>query len=207
VNSQIVAQYRRIIKEDGELTKEELIEMLNADIEIQTDNYDELAEQILNYKRKTYIRINRKLIDDERYELYRKGLTDQEIADNQKVCKNSVWAWRYKRNLPANNPYTKIYKERFDLYYQGFTDKEIAEKLNSKQKTIRGWRNKNKLLSNSVAKPQIANEIAEKEKRRMAMVQAGMTAKEIAKKECVTKRAIETYLYRRNKCTDATNVK
>lgn len=50
--------------------------------------------------RKTYIEEQKK--SEERMELYKRGLSDVQIARRLGVDKSTIWNWRKNRNLPPN---------------------------------------------------------------------------------------------------------
>lgn len=89
---------------------------------------------------------------EERMVLYKKGLTDKEIAKKQGVGDAAIWQWRKKLGLAANKPAVsgharrreameanRVHKkdeERAALYREGLTDEEIAEKQGVKPAAV-----------------------------------------------------------------------
>ncbi|MFW5794906.1 MAG: terminase gpP N-terminus-related DNA-binding protein [Bacillota bacterium] len=88
---------------------------------------------------------------NKRLELYKKGLSDREIAEKVGLSKAGIASWRYRNKLPANKKYKlseKEKKKRFKLYNEGLTDKELSKKLDLTVKGVINWRNKNNLEPN-----------------------------------------------------------
>lgn len=95
---QICVTYRNILKEDGFVGQEELIEMLKADEMIPEQyrtekGFEAIAEHI-------YIGANkRELTDERRMKLYKQGLTVKEMAEKEGVDTSSINYWLRKRKL------------------------------------------------------------------------------------------------------------
>jgi len=81
---------------------------------------------------------------DARLELYQKGYTDLEIADELGVEPKTIQWWRGRFRLLPNKPKDP----RLVLYEQGFTDIEIAEELDIPLTNVRPWRRKHDLPPN-----------------------------------------------------------
>ncbi len=207
----IVSQYRKILYTDGIVTKEELIEMLKADEEINLtseEHYERLAEKILF---KIIDKIDRernpeKLSIAERNErrmrLYKKELSDYEIAKIEKTAITTIWHWRNKLELKPNpskqqRKYIKDSIKRLELYSQGYSDIEIAEKSKTSLTSVREWRKVNNLLANKKDDPKKSiNQI--KKERRMKMLESGIKPREIAESEGVNIKSIYEWI-RRNR--------
>lgn len=205
--SAIIGQYRMILAADGIVSKEDLIEMLKADEEINSNvDYEKLAKQILedieNCKEYT-IPNNRKESNENRMRLYKQGLSDKEIAENEKVCPMTIYYWRNVRGLSANPTESQTQqiekdKLRLELYEQGLTDTEIATRCNEKASTIKGWRERNDLLHNSKVKKRSGKQKVVNE-RRMKLLEKGYDAQQIADVERVSRDAIYKWMNRRMK--------
>lgn len=104
----IVGEYRNILAIDGIIDKEELIKMLKADEEIESEvDYNYLADKILHNIEelkpmdiKPYSSQGRIESHNERMKLYKKGLVDSEIAEIVGVYKTTIWQWRNRNGLP-----------------------------------------------------------------------------------------------------------
>jgi len=89
--------YKKILQEDGEVEKGELIKMLKADYDIpvayQTEEYYKaMADYILKKSK-------RQEMDERRMKLYEQGLTKEEIAKKEGVCLFSIDYWFKTRGL------------------------------------------------------------------------------------------------------------
>ena len=205
--SATISQYRMILVADGIVSKEELIEMLKIDAEINDiQNYDELAEQILENieNRKEYtVPNNKKLSNENRMRLYKQGLSDKDIAALEKVCSVTIYNWRNERNLPSNPTKFQLKQlekdeQRHKLYKQGLTDAEIAKICNEKSFNVKIWRERNNLLQNLVVKERLGKQQIINE-RRMQMFEKDYTVQEIATAERVSTDAIYKWMNRRMK--------
>ncbi len=78
---------------------------------------------------------------------------------------------------------------RMTLYAQGLNDYTMADALGINWNAIRHWRHENKLPANS-KRPAPKKLTLEQEKRRREMYERGMTDREIAKVQGVTRKAI-----------------
>lgn len=91
--------------------------------------------------------------NERRLELYNKGYTDRQIANELHYSVCTIFQWRRKRGLKANNPQIKRLtkndqKFRMDLYNKGFGDLKIASACGVTKSAITQWRRKNNLISN-----------------------------------------------------------
>lgn len=144
----------------------------------------------------------------QRMELYRQGLSDQKLADRIGSTKWKVWSWRKENNLPPNRQKCKghaiakvakdsaEHKKRMELYQQGLVDRQIAEKVGGSQTTIGAWRRFNRLPPNR-ARVEKAT-YADRYKRRTELYHQGLSDKQIAEIEGVTRAAISTWRHRNN---------
>lgn len=157
--SAIISQYRAILDADGIISKEELIEILKLDEEI-LDKYK--TEQKLNLIADEILKIGERVSGtkkamEQRMELYKKGLTDSEIASIQGVTVTTITNWRTNRELPNNGKSRLLPKEeherRMKAYMQGLTDREAAELLGlTSPQTFANWRKKRNLPLNKGSK-------------------------------------------------------
>lgn len=87
---------------------------------------------------------------NKRLELYNRGYTDTQMAQELYVSTNAVWMWRRKHNLPCKYSLYKeeLEKQRLACYNEGMTDEEMASCLNLSVKYVGKWRNKYKLKPN-----------------------------------------------------------
>lgn len=91
--------------------------------------------------------------NERRLNLYKKGYTDRQIANELHYSACTIFQWRQKRGLKANNPPIKRLtnddqKFRMDLYNKGFGDLKIASICGVTKSAITQWRWKNNLISN-----------------------------------------------------------
>ena len=122
----IIHDYQNIIKEDGEVSREELKEMIMLDEEI--DSYYKSPAQIVHLineimkPRKSKCVYSDKEEKEQRMELYNKGLNDVEIAKIQNRSIACVSLWRNRKGLPSQLEIEskKKWEERIPLYYQGY---------------------------------------------------------------------------------------
>ncbi len=118
-----------------------------------------------------------------RMALYEQGLTDEEIAAERWVTKESICGWRTKRRLPSNGkkgghlPKEK-HNARMALYEQGLTDEKIAAELSMSKSAICCWRKKNGLPAqgNICRRP-----LNQNQDKALLLYQQGLHDKEIAK--------------------------
>lgn len=80
--------------------------------------------------------------NQERYEMYKRGMTTQEIAEAQGVCKRTVYEWLRRRGMTLNpRQWWNACKEQLiPLYGKGLNDQELAEALDVSRNTIYRWR-------------------------------------------------------------------
>jgi hypothetical protein len=89
-----------------------------------------------------------------RFERYRCGNTDQEIADAEGKPRNSITVWRKSHGLPANYSTLshKLSPEenaaRLFLYGLGWSDHRIAKEQGCAHGAVCQWRNKRSLPAN-----------------------------------------------------------
>jgi transposase len=148
-----------------------------------------------------------------RWELYNKGFSDEEIAKEFDMKKESVRNWRVKYKLLTKEEIEKrkklkTYKdgsieeirrldrnkfpERWELYEEGMIDREIAEELGVSYAAISQWRRKIKLKAHG------KTSLSKKEnKKRMKLYKEGKNDREIAKVVGVNNEAI--YKWRRDR--------
>lgn len=153
---QIIESYKSILKEDGIISKEELLGILKHDNDLVDKDIDKIADKILEVeckKAKEYSLT--KVKKNERMELYRKGLNDVEIAEFQGVTQSTICQWRTRKKLPKNISKEQIEMEnkKMELYKQGLSDVEIAEKLYLSRTAIRDWRLKYNLNNDNNRHP------------------------------------------------------
>ncbi len=94
----ICSTYRNIFREDGYVTREELIQMLKVD-ELIPEKYrtDKGFEVIADYIEKNSG--IRELTNERRMNLYLQGLNAQEMAEKEGVDISSINYWLRKRGL------------------------------------------------------------------------------------------------------------
>jgi len=157
-----INDYRRMIAADGELTKDELIDILKLD-EVLPDNkktdekLNKLADKILEKK---YIRkenatgFKKRDLYEKRMKLYKKGLCDEDIAKEVNNHVSTIRYWRIKNGLEPNPTAkdlenAKLDKKRMKLYLKGYTDYQIAKSTNTSHGYIYNWRTKKGLENNT----------------------------------------------------------
>jgi len=92
----------------------------------------------------------------EKYELYKQGKTDKQIAETLGLNKKTICNWRKRNNLEVNRSKRKgniginwkKHNEKMKLWNEGLTDGEIAKKLNISKGRVRQWRYKHQLIAN-----------------------------------------------------------
>lgn len=124
----------------------------------------------------------RREFDEKRaLQLYKKGMTDVEIAKEIGRSATTVYNWRNRAGLDGNRMTTRLVKEmqtlREELYREGASDQEIAEKTGTKIGTVRAWRQYHKLPANDTRK-----EVKYDRALMRAYYLQGMTDSQIAKK-------------------------
>ncbi|MCD6468538.1 MAG: hypothetical protein J7L32_04415, partial [Thermoplasmata archaeon] len=139
----------------------------------------------------------RRLSEEEnalRLELYRKGYSDREIADEVGVTPVVILSWRKKNNLKPNiqqgQPLSDAEeKRRLELYKKGLNDKQIASVIGISEEGIWQWRKKRGLVANI---PQDNKKVSpEENKYRMMLYRQGLSDKEIAEKCSVSRSSIK----------------
>lgn len=88
---------------------------------------------------------------ERRHTLWRRGLTDLQIAGAQGVSHNSVQKWRVRQGLPPNGTQGRrsvdaaAERKRRDMWELGMSDGAIAAQLGMRKQAITQWRNRAKL--------------------------------------------------------------
>lgn len=185
--------------------------MLKVDEEISLkseEHYEKLAEKILFKiidkidRERNPEKLSMAQRNERRMRLYKKELSDYEIAKIEKTAITTIWHWRHKLGLQPNpskqqRKYEKDSKKRLELYNQGYSDIEIAEKSKTSLTSVREWRKVNNLLANKKDDPKKSIHQMKKE-RRMHMLESGMKPREIAESEGVNIKSMYEWI-RRNK--------
>ncbi len=131
-----------------------------------------------------------KIREDNLVELYRKGMTDREIAEVLHVSPSAVNYRREKLGLPSNVPATTAVDDTImTMNADGLTDKEIAVELGLTQSTVNYRRMRMGLASNYKRK-HFSDESF------LDLYHLGLTDKEVATRIGVTPSAIN---YRRDR--------
>lgn len=155
----IIGQYRRIIKEDGEVEPKDLKEMLLLDEALpdvyKTDNAINKIIKLINKPDARKKAVEEKPKKQVSYidfmKLYNEGLNDKEIAEKLGAEYHHVRYLRLRSKLMSNN--FKIQQEKYkrvqELYMLGYSDNKIAKEVQLSQGTIFKWRDKNKLPPNN----------------------------------------------------------
>lgn len=93
-----------------------------------------------------------------RYALYRRGMSDDEIAKALGTTEAAIHNWRWRAGLRANCRRRTCNSlapgeegQRMALYRQGLSDGEIARELGLKRQTVAVWRYRRHLPSNRPA--------------------------------------------------------
>ena len=76
-------------------------------------------------------------------EMYMEGKSDAEIAKASGCDKSTVYAWRHRNELPANEQErkSKYDEEKFrELWEQGLSDHKIARAMGCTESTVARWR-------------------------------------------------------------------
>jgi transposase len=133
--------------------------------------------------------------NEKRFQLYKNGFNDREIAEKCNVSKSAIHFWREKHDLPPvfgrkgkRGRGRRLTKEengkRIKLYEQGFSDREIAEKCGVSFKTISLWRREHNLPSATERKGKKSGRRLTQEEidRRIELYNQGLNDKEIAQK-------------------------
>ena len=86
----------------------------------------------------------------ERNELYRRGLTDEQMAERLGLKPTGIRNWRNKRGLPMNGaaqgnhgferPGCASHEIHMALYERGLTDRQMAERLGISTGAANSWR-------------------------------------------------------------------
>lgn len=158
-----INDYRRMIAADGDITKEYLIDkMLKLDEALSEDyktdeNLNKLADEILEKK---YIRkenatgFKKRDLYEKRMKLYKKGLCDEDIANEVNNHVSTIRYWRIKNGLEPN-PTAKdlenaeMDKKRMKFYLQGYSDYRIAKLTNTSHGYVYNWRTRKGLENNT----------------------------------------------------------
>ena len=89
---------------------------------------------------------------EQRMELYRRGMTDREIADQVYVTPEAITFWRKNHGLTANIPRRKITPsmeaEMLRMYQDGMSDGQISKESGMKKATVVSWRRRRGLAAN-----------------------------------------------------------
>jgi len=137
-----------------------------------------------------------KFSDDNLLQLYEKGMTDRQIADELGVSQSAVNYRRGKLGLPSNferkEPSNDLIK---DLNQRGYTDRQIAERLGISQASVNYRRQRLGLPSNFKAEKLSDDNL-------LLLYDEGLSDREIAEELGVTPAAIN---YRREKLGLASN--
>jgi len=93
----LVSEYKTLIIENGQVTKQELFEMLKNDCDVSDkykneQGYNMIADKILDANK-----INRKEMNHRRMQLHLQGLTLDEIAKKENKTQCAIRYW-YKAN-------------------------------------------------------------------------------------------------------------
>lgn len=99
------------------------------------------------------MRIRKSMINEIRAEmLYKKGMSDQRIADEIGATKSAVRSWRRRTNRPGHGVSKTQFKPREAecerLYMEGMVDGEIAQQLGVSISAVARWRSRNGLRPN-----------------------------------------------------------
>lgn len=83
-------------------------------------------------------------------QLYRKGMSDREIADAVGTLRVNVSNWRYRNGMKPNvgnrnGPHRVDYNELRRLYDMGLTENEIRQRMKVSYGTIYSWLERNNL--------------------------------------------------------------
>lgn len=108
----IVSDYKTIIANDGQVSKDKLLEMLELDYEVpkrfqNNEGYNIIADRILDVKKR-----NRAETSKRRLELHLKGYTLKEIANAEKKTKEAILYW-YKIN--SLHPNVEVIRDESNL--------------------------------------------------------------------------------------------
>ena len=126
-----------------------------------------------------------------RMELYRKGLSDREIAEETEHTSPAIYQWRKKYGLPSNWRKSREEK-RLEMYHNGHTDFAMAKIEGVEISTIAKWRKKYGLSANNV-KSKSPKRRKNTYKKRMELYNKGLSDSEIAKKVGITTSGIESW--------------
>ena len=89
---------------------------------------------------------------EQRMELYRKGMTDREIAEQCFLSRGAVHNWRTRMGLPAHRarkPLSRAENETMlRMYRAGASDGQIARETGRCLSTVQSWRRRNGLPGN-----------------------------------------------------------
>lgn len=160
-----VNEYANMIKNDGNIEREELKNMLKLEIFLNdkyksekklneiTDKIYAKVDRFYAKDNKDFVKISSKEKAKQRLELYNKGLDDDEIAEIEGCSVGYIGQWRIKNGLPKHKDNRRksleeLHIKRMALYNKGLTDEEIAQELGLKKKTISYWRQNQKLKMN-----------------------------------------------------------
>lgn len=89
---------------------------------------------------------------EQRMELYRKGMTDRQIAEQCFLCTGAIRNWRNQMGLPSNHPRNKLTSAEEEtmeqMYRAGASDGQIARETGRCLSTVQSWRRRNGLPGN-----------------------------------------------------------
>lgn len=166
----IGSSYREIISEYGEVTDEELIEMIKLDDLVPTEYKEGIKlQEFVNYIRSG----SRYLAKERRMELYKQGYTIKQIAEMEGYQYQTILFWFKSRNIKVTtedmdsismkkeksrmlnlekrggkSAKEVLESEYMQLYKQGLLDKDIVKILNVSATVISEYRKKLKLPPN-----------------------------------------------------------
>lgn len=114
-----------------------------ATMVIDPDQRERSVETVKPHSRKS-------AVPPEKYrELYDKGLSDREMAEQLHITPGGVYFWRNKNGLPPHNtnktPHRVDTKEYRKLYDLGWSDAKIADKLGVTPGSVYQYRKRNHL--------------------------------------------------------------
>jgi len=97
----ILDNYKALLKEEGMVSRDELLKMLKLDDLIpdkyRTEKcYNEMADKILNGI------LKKNEVSDRRMELYKQGLTAYEMVEKEGTTYNIIIYWHKAKGLPTN---------------------------------------------------------------------------------------------------------
>jgi len=145
----------------------------------------------------------RRLSEEEnalRLELYEKGYSDREIADEVGVARSAICVWRQRNNLEGNAKQGGVEGDRLSeeniqlrlsMIEQGLSDGEIAEQLGITKSAFTIWRNKRGIPPN---RPRGGQRLPKNmQKRRIELYKRGFSDREIAEKIGISKSGVQRW--------------